>query len=61
MENLKKLGENKIKLRTIYPKIRENSNNKVWDPTLLVLIKKRVYYYPHYYKRLFLKFTNISV
>ena len=43
MKNYKKLGENRSKLRTMYPKNHENfKNSKPKGPVLLVLIKKSV-------------------
>ena len=44
MENLKTSGENKNKLRTIYPKNHENFKN--WKPRVQIywfLYRKRVY------------------
>ena len=58
MENLKKLGEIKNKLRKIYPNNHEkfkNTNSK----SRVQLLACRVYCNMHYYRRFVPKFINV--
>ena len=52
MESFKKPGENKNKLRKIYPKYHENFKNSKSRAQIYWFLQKRVYCNLHYYKRL---------
>ena len=60
MENLKKLGEIKNKLRKIYPNNHENFKNTN-SKSRVQLLALSMYCNLHYYRHFVPKFMNISV